>query len=206
MTKTVMAGVIGMLIKDGKLSLDSSRILAGHDGREKIRLKDLLAMSSGLQWNEAYGAVSDVTSMLYLQPDMAAFARSPTLGASARRGVAVLQRHGGHSVAHRSGRAGARRRAAQDLSTFIKARLFSTPRDHQRDDRAGRTRHPGGLLLYVCHRARLGPLWPVPAARRHLAGRRIAPAGLRHHDGDARGSAPAANTAWAKPGCGDRMR
>ena len=79
MTKTVMAGVIGMLIKDGKLSLDQAGFWPGHDGREKIRFKDLLAMSSGLQWNEAYGAVSDVTSMLYLQPDMAAFARSPPL-------------------------------------------------------------------------------------------------------------------------------
>ncbi|HTB89635.1 MAG TPA: serine hydrolase [Steroidobacteraceae bacterium] len=79
MTKTVMAGVIGMLIKDGKLSLDQAGFWTGKDGREKIRLKDLLAMSSGLQWNEAYGAVSDVTSMLYLQPDMAAFARSPPL-------------------------------------------------------------------------------------------------------------------------------
>jgi CubicO group peptidase (beta-lactamase class C family) len=79
MTKTVMAGVIGMLIKDGNLSLDQAGFWTGKDGREKIRLKDLLAMSSGLQWNEAYGAVSDVTSMLYLQPDMAAFARSPPL-------------------------------------------------------------------------------------------------------------------------------
>jgi CubicO group peptidase (beta-lactamase class C family) len=79
MTKTVTAGVIGMLIKDGKLSLDQAGFWPGSDGREKIRLSDLLAMSSGLQWNEAYGAVSDVTGMLYLQPDMAAFARSPLL-------------------------------------------------------------------------------------------------------------------------------
>lgn len=79
MTKTVMAGVIGMLIKDGNLSLDQAGFWTGNDGREKIRLKDLLAMSSGLEWNEAYGAVSDVTSMLYLQPDMAGFARSPPL-------------------------------------------------------------------------------------------------------------------------------
>jgi CubicO group peptidase (beta-lactamase class C family) len=79
MTKTVMAGVVGMLIKDGELSLDQAGFWTGNDGREKIHLKDLLAMSSGLEWNEAYGAVSDVTSMLYLQPDMAAFARSPPL-------------------------------------------------------------------------------------------------------------------------------
>ncbi len=79
MTKTVMAGIIGMLINDGKLSLDQDGFWPGNDGRERIRLKDLLAMSSGLQWNEGYGAVSDVTSMLYLQPDMAGFASSPPL-------------------------------------------------------------------------------------------------------------------------------
>jgi CubicO group peptidase (beta-lactamase class C family) len=79
MTKTVMAGVIGLLIKDGKLTLDQAGFWKGSDGRERIQLKDLLAMSSGLKWNEAYGAVSDVTSMLYLQPDMARFARSPPL-------------------------------------------------------------------------------------------------------------------------------
>ena len=79
MTKTVMAGVIGLLIKDGKLTLDQAGFWKGNDGRERIRLKDLLAMSSGLQWNEGYGAVSDVTSMLYLQSDMAKFARSPPL-------------------------------------------------------------------------------------------------------------------------------
>jgi CubicO group peptidase (beta-lactamase class C family) len=81
MTKTVVAGLIGMLVKDGKLSLDQSGFWpqAPGDGRDKIRLADLLAMSSGLHFNEEYGAVSDVTSMLYLQPDMAAFAMGQPL-------------------------------------------------------------------------------------------------------------------------------
>ena len=81
MTKTVMAGFIGMLVKDGKLSLDQSGFwpAAPGDGRDRIRVADLLAMSSGLRFNENYGAVSDVTSMLYLQPDMAGFARAQPL-------------------------------------------------------------------------------------------------------------------------------
>jgi CubicO group peptidase (beta-lactamase class C family) len=81
MTKTVMAGLIGMLVKDGKLSLDQSGFwpAAAGDGRDRIRVADLLAMSSGLRFNENYGAVSDVTSMLYLQPDMAGFARAQPL-------------------------------------------------------------------------------------------------------------------------------
>jgi CubicO group peptidase (beta-lactamase class C family) len=81
MTKTVMAGLIGMLVKDGKLSLDQAGFwpAASGDGRDRIRVADLLAMSSGLKFNEAYGSVSDVTSMLYLQPDMAGFARAQPL-------------------------------------------------------------------------------------------------------------------------------
>jgi CubicO group peptidase (beta-lactamase class C family) len=118
MTKTVMAGVIGMLIKDGKLSLDQTGFWKGNDGRERIALKDLLAMSSGLQWNEAYGAVSDVTSMLYLQPDMAAFAASPPLAHPPGEvwvyssGTAVLLSHIAQDA------------AAQDLADFIDTRLF----------------------------------------------------------------------------------
>lgn len=81
MTKTVMAGLIGMLVKDGKLALDQSGFWPAvqGDGRDHIRVADLLAMSSGLKFNEAYGSVSDVTSMLYLQPDMAGFARAQPL-------------------------------------------------------------------------------------------------------------------------------
>ena len=44
MTKTVTAGAIGMLIKDGKLSLAQAGFWPGNDGRERIRLRDLLAI------------------------------------------------------------------------------------------------------------------------------------------------------------------
>jgi CubicO group peptidase (beta-lactamase class C family) len=79
MSKTVMAGVIGMLVKDGKLTLDQTGFWPVGDPRATIRIADLLAMSSGLHFNESYGAVSDVTSMLYLQSDMAAFAHDQPL-------------------------------------------------------------------------------------------------------------------------------
>src|SRR5690606_29971883 len=36
-------------------------------------------MSSGLEFNEDYGSVTDVTRMLYLEPDMAAFAADKPL-------------------------------------------------------------------------------------------------------------------------------
>jgi CubicO group peptidase (beta-lactamase class C family) len=79
MSKTVMAAVIGMLVKDGKLTLDQTGFWPAGDPRANIRIADLLAMSSGLHFNESYGAVSDVTSMLYLQSDMAAFAHDQPL-------------------------------------------------------------------------------------------------------------------------------
>src|SRR5882757_423320 len=119
MTKTVMAGVIGLLVKDGRLKLDQAGFWPGKDGRERIRLRDLLAMSSGLQWNEAYGAVSDVTSMLYLQPDMAAFARAQPLAHPV--GEAWLYSSGTAVILSRI----AQDAAGEDLAEFIKARLFA---------------------------------------------------------------------------------
>ncbi|HWX35395.1 MAG TPA: serine hydrolase [Steroidobacteraceae bacterium] len=81
MTKSVVAGLVGILVKEGRLTLDQSAGWSATEGggRERIRISDLLAMTSGLRFNEAYGDVSDVTRMLYLQPDMAGFARAQPL-------------------------------------------------------------------------------------------------------------------------------
>jgi CubicO group peptidase (beta-lactamase class C family) len=79
MAKSVTAGLVGALLEDGRLGLDTSALWPAGDARAAIAIRDLLAMSSGLEWNEGYGAVSDVTRMLYLEPDMAAFARSHRL-------------------------------------------------------------------------------------------------------------------------------
>jgi CubicO group peptidase (beta-lactamase class C family) len=81
MTKSVLAGLVGSLVKDGRLTLEQSAGWppSGSAGRERIRIADLLAMSSGLRWNEGYGTVSDITRMLYLEPDMADFAREQPL-------------------------------------------------------------------------------------------------------------------------------
>ena len=76
MTMCVVAGLVGLLLKDGTLTLEQSAGWPAGDDRARIRIADLLAMSSGLRFNEAYGVVSDVTRMLYLQSDMAEFART----------------------------------------------------------------------------------------------------------------------------------
>ncbi|SLN61149.1 6-aminohexanoate-dimer hydrolase [Pseudoruegeria aquimaris] len=80
MTKTVTAGLIGTLIKSGQMSLQDDLTASfpewAADERAAITVEDMLAMASGLRWNEGYGSVSDVTRMLYLENDMAGFAAS----------------------------------------------------------------------------------------------------------------------------------
>jgi CubicO group peptidase (beta-lactamase class C family) len=81
MTKTVNAAIIGTLVKDGKMTVDDKRLFGDWrtDGRAGISVADLMAMSSGLAFNEDYGDVTDVTRMLFLEPDMAAFAAAKPL-------------------------------------------------------------------------------------------------------------------------------
>ena len=71
-----------------------------------------------------YGAVSDVTGMLYLQPDMAGFARSPPLAHPP--GEAWLYSSGTAVILSRIAQDAQRpaNRSRQDLASFIKARLF----------------------------------------------------------------------------------
>lgn len=75
MAKTVNAAILGRLAGEGRLALDDDRLLADwtDEPHAAIRLRNLLAMESGLEFNEDYGDVTDVTRMLYLEPDMAGF-------------------------------------------------------------------------------------------------------------------------------------
>lgn len=81
MTKTVNAAIVGTLVKDGKMAIDNKGLFAPWkaDGRAAISLADLMAMSSGLEFNEDYGDVADVTRMLYLEPNMGGFAEAKPL-------------------------------------------------------------------------------------------------------------------------------
>ncbi|MER9253210.1 beta-lactamase family protein [Mesorhizobium sp. M0598] len=81
MTKTVNAAIVGTLVKEGKLAMTNQGLFGPWkgDGRAVISLADMMAMSSGLEFNEDYGDVADVTRMLYLEPDMAGFAGSKPL-------------------------------------------------------------------------------------------------------------------------------
>lgn len=83
MTKTATAALIGRRLHEGGLRLDTPLAPAlgwpANDPRAAITPQQALAMSSGLQFDEGYGGVSDVTRMLYLEPDMAAYAASQPL-------------------------------------------------------------------------------------------------------------------------------
>lgn len=81
MTKTVTAAIVGTLVGQGQLSVDQNGLFEGWDGDERgeITIADLMAMSSGLEFNEDYGNVTDVTRMLYLESDMADFAADKPL-------------------------------------------------------------------------------------------------------------------------------
>lgn len=83
MTKTATATLIGRRLHEGGLTLDTPLApalgWAGSDPRGTITASQLLSMSSGLKFDESYGSVSDVTRMLYLEPDMAAFAAQQPL-------------------------------------------------------------------------------------------------------------------------------
>ncbi|ESQ89105.1 6-aminohexanoate-dimer hydrolase [Asticcacaulis sp. AC460] len=69
MTKTVNAALIG------RANVNLDQVVAPN-----VTIRDLAAMKSGLAFNEDYGGVSDVSRMLYLEPDMAGFAAGMPAG------------------------------------------------------------------------------------------------------------------------------
>lgn len=81
MTKTVNAAIIGTLVKAGQIDLAGAGLFEPWkaDGRAAIKFENLMSMTSGLEFNEEYGDVTDVTRMLYLEPDMAGFASAKPL-------------------------------------------------------------------------------------------------------------------------------
>lgn len=72
MTKSVLATCFGILEHQGKLEMDWPAPIAEwkDDERKNITLDHLLRMQSGLEWDEDYSTISDVTRMLFLDSDM----------------------------------------------------------------------------------------------------------------------------------------
>jgi CubicO group peptidase (beta-lactamase class C family) len=72
MTKSITSAVVGILEKQGEIATEQTNLFPEweQDERSKITLNDLLHMNSGLEWNEDYNTMSDVTKMLFLAKDM----------------------------------------------------------------------------------------------------------------------------------------
>lgn len=77
MTKTLTAAMVGMRIADQKIALDNIAANQHWTIEEKlernISLRNLLQMTSGIEWDEEYSPVTDVTRMLYSAPDAPAY-------------------------------------------------------------------------------------------------------------------------------------
>ena len=72
MTKSLTATYFGILQKQGKIDIMKPAPIAAwkNDERAKITINDLMHMNSGLEWDEDYGKISDVTKMLFTAEDM----------------------------------------------------------------------------------------------------------------------------------------
>lgn len=82
MTKTVTGALVATRIAEGKLTYDQDKLFPEWtDDRASIKISDLLAMQSGLDLEETYGDVNDVTRMLFLEADQARFVEEKPLEA-----------------------------------------------------------------------------------------------------------------------------
>ena len=72
MTKSWTATYFGILQKQGKIDIMKPAPIQDwqNDNRKNITINDLLHMNSGLEWEEDYGKISDVTNMLFQAEDM----------------------------------------------------------------------------------------------------------------------------------------
>ncbi len=75
MAKSFTNALIGIMVKKGLIDIKVPLGINGwkKDKRSKITLVNLMQMNSGLEWNENYGNLSDVTVMLHKTADMAQF-------------------------------------------------------------------------------------------------------------------------------------
>ena len=81
MTKTISGTLIGILWDQGLLDLDAPAPIPGWAGTDKntVTTRDIVHMTSGLDFEEDYGTQSGVTQMLYLSGDQIDYVASQPL-------------------------------------------------------------------------------------------------------------------------------
>lgn len=84
MAKSITHALVGIMIKKGEMDIKQPVDIAEweKDKRADINLENLMHMNSGLDWNEDYGNLSDVTIMLHKAADMAEFTYKKALKTS----------------------------------------------------------------------------------------------------------------------------
>ena len=81
MAKSFTSALTGVMAGDGLVDINAPVDIAEwqNDGRKDITLNNLLQMQSGLEWDEDYGARSDVNLILHREQDMGLYALSKPL-------------------------------------------------------------------------------------------------------------------------------
>jgi CubicO group peptidase (beta-lactamase class C family) len=81
MTKSITNAMLGILVKQGKLDVNSPAPVSGwkEDDRKKITIKNLMQLNSGLRWSESTMLPSDLTNMLFNKKSLGVFAEQPPL-------------------------------------------------------------------------------------------------------------------------------
>ncbi|MBL7865434.1 MAG: serine hydrolase [Cyclobacteriaceae bacterium] len=81
MTKSLTNGLIGVLTKEGKLTLDAPAPVSEwqSDERKNITLNNLMQASSGLEWNESYFTPGDFHNMFTHSDDKGGYAAARPL-------------------------------------------------------------------------------------------------------------------------------
>ena len=76
MSKSIASAMIGVLAKDGYININKSAPIKEWEGdeRKNITTRSLLTMTSGLEWVEDYGDISEATIMLYEKSNHAEYA------------------------------------------------------------------------------------------------------------------------------------
>lgn len=76
MAKSFVNALVGMMVKDSLIDIHAPLPIPEwqDNDRKTITLHDLMQMQSGLEWNEDYGARSDVNVMLHCEEDMGLYA------------------------------------------------------------------------------------------------------------------------------------
>jgi len=76
MNKSIINAMVGIMKRQNRLDLTDTALFDEWkmDERKHISLDNLMHMSSGLDWDEGYGGISDVTRMLYKTGDASGYA------------------------------------------------------------------------------------------------------------------------------------